>query len=271
MKAKRILTMQDLSCVGQCSLTVALPILSRYGIETCVLPTAVLSNHTQFKSWSYLDLTNEIPDIFREWQQSGINFDAFLLGYLGKKELMTLAEECFDKFSNPDSPIIIDPVFGDEGRLYSGFDEEYVRAMAQLITRADIIDPNVTEACFLTNTVYRASYDKRYVEELARKLADAADAAVVITGVEFDGLIGELILQDGCFQYEMLPKLPAKYHGTGDIFSSVMTANVLAGKSLGESCLAAGQFVADCMRATDSQHFYGVNFESRLANDPSDK
>lgn len=263
MKPKRILSMQDLSCVGQCSLTVALPILSRYGVETCVLPTAVLSNHTQFRSWSYLDLTEEIPAIFAHWQESGILFDGFLLGYLGKKSLMSLAEECFDRFGAPNSPVIIDPVFADEGKLYSGFDLEYVQAMAQLITRADIIDPNVTEACFLTSTPYDPNYDKIFVEELAHKLSRLTNATVVITGVEFDGKIGELIF-DGKTEYVMLPKLPAKYHGTGDIFSSVMSAHYLGGKRLSECCLLAGQFVADCMRATPADHPYGVCFETRL-------
>ena len=265
MNTKRILTMQDLSCVGQCSLTVALPILSHYGIETCVLPTAVLSNHTQFRSWSYLDLTNEIPNIFKEWSNSGIAFDGFLLGYLGKKSLIALAEECFDRFSKPQSPVIIDPVFADDGTLYSGFDLDYVKAMGRLLRRADVIDPNVTEACFLTGTEYHAEYDKSFAEALAHKLATLTDGAVVITGVEFDGKIGELILQKGDIRYVMLPKLNAKYHGTGDIFSSVMTARYLQGKSLDESCLLAGQFVADCMRATDKEHFYGVCFESLLA------
>ena len=145
---KRILTMQDLSCVGQCSLTVALPVLSAYGVETCVLPTAVLSNHTMFKGWSYLDLTDKIPEIFEYWEKNGFKFDAFLLGYLGKAELMDLAEKAFDGFSAEGAKIIIDPVFGDNGALYGGFDLEYVAAMRKLLRRADIILPNVTEACF---------------------------------------------------------------------------------------------------------------------------
>lgn len=263
MKPKRILSMQDLSCVGQCSLTVALPILSHYGVETCVLPTAILSNHTQFRSWSYLDLTSEIPKIFAHWQESGILFDGFLLGYLGKSSLMDLAVECFDRFGASNSPVIIDPVFADEGKLYSGFDLDYVRSMAKLIAHANIIDPNVTEACFLTETPYKQNYDKPFVEELANKLSRLTDATVVITGVEFDGKIGELIFGKKP-QYVMLPKLPAKYHGTGDIFSSVLAAHYLGGKSLSESCLLAGQFVADCMRATPQDHTYGVCFETRL-------
>lgn len=264
MKPKRILTMQDLSCVGQCSLTVALPILSRFGIETCVLPTAVLSNHTQFRSWSYHDLTDEINDIFAHWEDSGILFDGFLLGYLGKKSLMSLAVECFDRFGVPDSPKIIDPVFADNGKLYSGFDMEYVKSMTELIAHADIIDPNISEACFLTNTPYTSDYDKELAEELAHKLSRLTNADIVITGVEFDGKIGELIFSKGKQEYVMLSKIPAAYHGTGDIFSSVMTACYLGGKSLNESCLTAGKFVADCMRATPADHFYGVCFETCL-------
>ena len=138
-RMKRILTMQDLSCVGQCSLTVALPILSAYGVETCVLPTAVLSNHTMFNGWSYLDLTDKIPEIYEYWRKNNFKFDAFLLGYLGKSALMDLAERAFDDFSADGAKIIIDPVFGDNGKLYGGFDLNYVAAMRKLLRRADII------------------------------------------------------------------------------------------------------------------------------------
>lgn len=141
MNGKRILTVQDLSCVGQCSLTVALPVLSHYGVEAAILPTAVLSNHTMFKSWSYLDLTDEIPQIFAKWKENGIKFSAFLLGYLGKVSIMELCKRAFDEFSEQGAPIIIDPAFGDNGKLYGGFDSEYVAAMLDLLKRADIICP----------------------------------------------------------------------------------------------------------------------------------
>lgn len=264
MKSKRILTMQDLSCVGQCSLTVALPILSRFGVETCVLPTAVLSNHTMFKGWSYLDLTNEIPSIFENWKNNGITFEAFLLGYLGKAELMDVAVRCFDQFSADGAPIIIDPVFGDNGKLYGGFDLNYVAAMRKLIGRADIILPNITEACYLTDTEYRETHDEEYVKALAGKLYAISGKTVIITGVERDNLIGEYILNNGKGEYVLLPKEPQKRHGTGDIFASVFTANYLGDKSLADSCSAASRFVIDCLKATDDSHFYGVNFEQIL-------
>lgn len=264
--------MQDLSCVGQCSLTVALPILSAYGIETCVLPTAVLSNHTMFNGWSYLDLTPETENIFKHWENNGFKFDAFLLGYLGKPELMRVAEQCFDKFSADGAKIIIDPVFGDNGKLYPAFDMNYVSEMRKLIKRADIILPNVTEACYLTDTEYRSEHDDGFIKALADKLYAITGKTVVITGVESKNCIGEFILYETMRknmptlrgEYVMLKREPQKRHGTGDIFSSVFTANYLDGKSISNSCAAASQFVIDCLKATDSEHFYGVNFESIL-------
>ncbi len=261
---KRILTMQDLSCVGQCSLTVALPILSRYGIETCVLPTAVLSNHTMFNGWSYLDLTPEIPAIYENWKNNSVKFEAFLLGYLGKAELMDLAEKCFDEFSAEGAPVIIDPVFADNGMLYGGFDLNYVAEMRSLIKRADIILPNVTEACFLTETEYQEDHGEKFIKGLAEKLYNLTGKTVIITGLEEGGKIGEYILSGGRAERVLLPKEPQKRHGTGDIFASVFTAHYLAGNSLSASCEAARRFVIDCLKATDPSHFYGVNFEEVL-------
>ena len=261
---KRILTMQDLSCVGQCSLTVALPVLSAYGVETCVLPTAVLSNHTMFKSWSYLDLTGEIDNIFREWRNNGFKFDAFLLGYLGKKPLMDVAEKCFDEFSAENAPVIIDPVFADNGKLYGGFDLEYVAAMRKLLTRADVILPNVTEACFLTGTEYQSDCDTEFVKGLALKLAEQTNATIIITGAERCGKIGEIIYCGEKFEEVLLKKLPRKRHGTGDIFASVFTASYLSEGDLIKSCFEASQFVIDCLQITGDDHFYGVNFEKIL-------
>lgn len=264
MKSKKILTMQDLSCVGQCSLTVALPILSRFGVETCVLPTAILSNHTMFNGWSYLDLTPEIPQIFKHWRDNDVKFEAFLLGYLGKKELMDVAEKCFEQFSAEGAPVIIDPVFADNGKMYGGFDLTYVAEMKKLIKSANIILPNITEACFLTDTPYRETQSEGYVEGLAQKLFEITGRTVIITGAEKDGLIGEYILDNGKGEYVLFPKEPQKRHGTGDIFASVFTANYLGGKSLAQSCGEASKFVIDCLKATDDDHFYGVNFECVL-------
>lgn len=262
--SKRILTMQDLSCVGQCSLTVALPILSAYGIETCVLPTAVLSNHTMFKSWSYLDLTYETENIFKHWQNNSFKFDAFLLGYLGKPEHMKIAEQCFDKFSAEEAKVIIDPVFGDNGKLYTGFDLNYVSEMRKLLKRADIILPNVTEACYLADIEYKQSHNWQFIDRLVNELKHITDGVIIITGVENEGIIGEIIYEGGKLSCLSFKKLPQSKHGTGDIFSSVFTANYLLGKTLNQSCALASEFVMDCIKGTDAEHFYGVNFERIL-------
>lgn len=266
MKDLRILTMQDLSCVGQCSLTVALPILSAYGIETSVLPTAVLSNHTMFKGWSYLDLTNEIPNIFKHWENNGLKFDAFLLGYLGKKELMEIAKECFKRFSADGALVIIDPVMGDNGKLYPGFDENYALEMRKLIAYADIILPNVTEACYLTGTPYNEGYTRDFVVSLEEKLSKLTKAKIIITGCELGKDIGEVIYGKPDSEVLLHEFLPVKMHGTGDIFASVFTANYLSGKDEKTACNAAAKFVADCIKATPKEHFYGVCFEKILSS-----
>lgn len=261
---KKILAMQDLSCVGQCSLTVVLPILSAYGFETCVLPTAVLSNHTMFKKWSYLDLTPEVENIYSVWQENGFKFDAFLLGYLGKQSLMDEAERLFDTFSEEGAKVIIDPVFADNGKLYGGFDGDYVKGMAHLIRRADIILPNLTEACFMTGTECRTEYDESFVEGVLAKLSKLTGAIAVVTGVELGGKIGEAILNGGKISYVMGEKLPKSSHGTGDIFASVFTAEYLGGATLESAADSASVFVQDCLRATPADHFYGVVFEQIL-------
>lgn len=265
MLSKRILTMQDLSCVGQCSLTVALPVLSAYGVEAAVLPTAVLSNHTMFKTWSYLDLTAEMENILNGWAENGIKFDAFYLGYLGKTSLMSVAKRCFKEFSNKNAPVIIDPAFGDGGKLYGGFDGEYVAAMANLLKSADIILPNLTEACFITGDEYKEVYDRAYIENVVKKLYTFTGATVVLTGCELDGKIGETIYDGKSIEYVFAEKLPISYHGTGDIFASVFTAVYLGTNSLLKASKEAGEFVADCIKNTDKSHPYGVNFEYVLS------
>lgn len=267
MNGKRILTVQDLSCVGQCSLTVALPVLSHYGVETAILPTAILSNHTAFRSWSYLDLTDEIEKIYAVWEENGIRFSAFLLGYLGKISVMDACERAFDKFAEEGAPVIIDPAFGDNGKLYGGFDEDYVAAMLHLMRRADIVLPNLTELCYLLKEPYPDSYGKDWLEAAMLRLADKTEATVIVTGVEFDGKIGEAILRDGAFRYVLAEKVPKSSHGTGDIFSAAFTAHLLAGRSMEDCCALAGELVARSLRITEDWHDYGVQFEDVLASE----
>lgn len=264
MLPKRILTIQDLSCVGRCSLTVALPVLSAYGIETCVLPTAVLSNHTAFHKWSCLDLTDEMKNIMTAWRENGFRFDAFLVGYLGSAAAADTVKTCFRDFSNKGAKIIIDPAFGDNGKLYSGFDSGYVTVIADLIKTADILLPNLTEACYLAGIGYRPDVTPEFAKEIVKRLAEHTNAAIVLTGVERDGEIGELIYSDGTLSEVWAEKLPRRFHGTGDLFAAAFSALYLQGSGLEKACASAGALVAAGINATDGSCSYGVNFEHAL-------
>ena len=172
MDYKRVLTIQDISCVGQCSLTVALPILSACGIETAILPSAVLSNHTGgFSGWTFADLTEEIPKIREQWEKENLSFEAVYTGYLGSAKQIDYVLDVIKSRMNKGGKFICDPAMADNGKLYAGFDDNFVNAMKKLISNADIILPNITEACFLTGAEYRETYDKAYIDELLNKLS----------------------------------------------------------------------------------------------------
>ena len=184
---KRIITVQDISCVGKCSLTVALPVISAMGVEACVLPTAVLSTHTAFKGFTFRDLTGDLPAITKHWQEEKINFDAIYTGYLGSLEQINLMHQLIKDFGGGSTRVIVDPCMADNGSLYSGFTPEFAQAMAGLCAKADVIVPNLTEASFLLGQPYIANgYTKDYIEELIKKLAGLGARRVVLKGVSFD-------------------------------------------------------------------------------------
>ena len=168
---KRIVTVQDISCVGKCSLTVALPIISAMGVEAAIIPTAVLSTHTMFSGFTVKDLTDQIDPITKHWQDEKIDFDAIYTGYLGSFEQIDLMKKMFGEFKTDKSITFVDPAMGDHGKLYPAFDEKFAKHMATLCAEADIIVPNITEACFMTGTEYKEDYDEAYVKELLKKLS----------------------------------------------------------------------------------------------------
>lgn len=266
MPQKRILTMQDLSCVGRCSLTVALPVLSAYGIETCVLPTAILSNHTAFPRWSCLDLSEEAGRIMAAWRENGFRFDGFLTGYLGSPAAIDAARACFQGFSEEGAPIVIDPAFGDYGRLYPAFDRSYVAAMGELIRSAHILLPNFTEVCFLSGTEYQSAAPPAYMKEAVVRLSRMTPAAIVMTGAESGGQTGELIYAGGEFTEVWTPLLPGRFHGTGDLFAAAFTAAYLQSGDLAGACGEANRLVSESIAATGDPRGCGVNFERALSN-----
>ena len=271
MSYNRILTIQDISCVGQCSLTVALPILSASGNETCILPSAVLSSHTGgFKGYTFRDLTDDIPAIVKHWISEGINFDAFYTGYLGTARQVELVMDIINSpLRKPDAHIIIDPAMGDNGVFYSGMGDEFLLSMKKLITMADIIIPNLTEACMLTGIEYRTQYDEDYICKVVDGLLGIIGdgKTVVITGVGFrEGETGVGVYSKGrSFHYPHV-KLEKNVSGTGDIFASAFTGALMNGISTDESAKIAADFTLAAIQETINNpvHWYGVKFETVL-------
>lgn len=265
MQYKRVLTIQDISCVGQCSMTVALPILSACGQETCILPSAVLSTHTGgFQRPAVRDLTDSLPEIRRHWQREGITFDAIYTGYLGSVQAIEYASQIMDTMLAPGGKIIVDPAMADHGKLYKGFDDTYAEAMGALCRRADVMLPNITEAAMMTGLPYRESYDESYIRELLQKLGGRD---VVLTGVGFEPeKTGYALRTENSTAYYHHPKVGRNYHGTGDIFASCFTGVWLGGKDMFTAARIAADFTCKCIENTfhDPAHWYGVKFETAL-------
>ena len=188
---KRILTIQDISCLGKCSLTIALPVISALGVETVILPTAVLSTHTMFKNFTVKDLSDQIEPITEHWLSEDVHFDAIYTGYLGTVEQIDQMKELFKKFKKDDTLIFIDPVMADNGKLYPAFDMDYVKKNKELCGEADIIVPNITEAAFMTGMEYKEEYDESYIKDMLAALSDFGAKISVLTGVSLsDGKTG---------------------------------------------------------------------------------
>lgn len=268
MSYKRILTIQDISCLGQCSLTVALPILSACGLETCVLPSAVLSTHTGgFTGYTFRDLTEDMPDILNHWIKENITFDAFYTGYLGSEKQIDYVIDIMNKSGKESGVRIVDPAMGDGGKLYPGFDVAFAKAMGRLCGQADIIIPNLTEACYITDTVYKESYDEAYIDELVTKLAAGREKTVILTGIGYeDGYTGVVVYENGAKKYYKHIKIKNGCHGTGDIFASAFAGAYVKGKSAYDAAVIAADYVVECIKATidDESHWYGAKFEPVL-------
>ncbi len=267
---KRILTMQDISCLGKCSITIALPVLSAMGVETVILPTAVLSTHTMFKNFTVKDLTDQLLPIAAHWKSENVHFDAIYTGYLGSAEEIEIAKRVFEMFRDKDTLLFVDPVMGDNGKLYPAFDTAYAALNAGLCKGTDIIVPNITEACLMTGTEYREVYDREYVVSLLGKLSGLGAGVSVLTGVSLSpgktGVMGLDSANGSLFEYQN-DRVDAAYHGTGDLFSSVCVGAVLRGRTLQEAVQIAADYTAHTIRVTlenPEKPWYGVDFERTL-------
>lgn len=266
------MAIHDISGVGRCSLTVALPILSAAGIQCSVLPTAVLSTHTGgFTGYTYCDLTDEIVPITNHWKSLKLNFDAIYSGFLGSYEQIGLVTELFHKFKTDDNIIFVDPVMGDNGKLYPTYTEQMALSMYRLCTNADIIVPNITEASILLDQSYREGpYTREYIEVLLKRLALLGPKKIVLTGVYFDDMrIGAACYDadTGIIDYYFSGKVNGFYHGTGDVFGSVLLAGILNNLQLHDAMALAVDFVYKSILLTEKHKadpLYGVLFEKYL-------
>lgn len=267
---KRIVTIQDISCVGKCSLTVALPIISAMGIETAVIPTAVLSTHTAFKNFTYRDLTGDLPKIAKHWKQEKFDFDGIYTGYLGSIEQIDILKEFFKQFKTPNNFIFIDPVMADNGKLYAGFDENFVKEMKELCKMADIIVPNLTEASYMLGKEYKENYNEQEIKDILIELSNLGPQYIVLTGVSFKnnelGVMSYNKKTNEFFTY-FKEKVPAKYHGTGDIFASTLVGAITNNSTLEEGLKVAVDYVWKTINdtyKTNKKDVYGVNFETKI-------
>jgi len=265
MPYQRILTIQDISCVGQCSMTVALPILSACGHEVCILPSAVLSTHTGgFGRPSVFHLGGNLEAIWRHWQRAGIHFDAIYIGYLGSQNAIQTAAQIMDEMLEPNGKIIVDPAMADHGKLYSGLTESYAEAMKELCLRADVVIPNITEAAMMTGIPYQEDCDEKTIGDILRALGGKD---VVLTGVSFEkGKTGAAIRSDGKISYYFHERFDRSFHGTGDIFASAFTGVWLQDKTMEEAVRISADFTCTSIYNTIQKpaHWYGVKFETAL-------
>ena len=263
---KRLLTIQDISCVGQCSTTVALPLISACGVECAVLPPAILSNHTGgFKSWSFADLTAELPRVEAKWVEQGISFDAFYTGYVCESHIEPILS-IFSSCAKPGALRVVDPAMADNGKLYAGFAADFPSRMARLVDGADYVLPNLTEAALLVGETPKLSgYTRAELEALIGKLHGLGAKNVVLTGVSFDpALLGSAVSDGRRIEYDFNPRLAKMSHGTGDVYASVFAGAVLRGKSALEAAALAADVVCAAIEATDDDHWYGVSFERAI-------
>lgn len=268
MAYKRVLTIQDISCVGQCSLTVALPIISACGMETCILPSAVLSTHTGgFHDYTFRDLTEDMPSIQKHWNKEKIYFDAIYTGYLGSKKQIAYVKDIMKTTGKPGCINIVDPAMADNGKLYPGFDMSFVQEMKTLCASADIILPNITEACMLTGMDFREDYDENYIDKLLKELSGLGAGKIVLTGVGYrPDTTGVAVLENGQVSYYEHKRISTGCHGTGDVYASAFVGALMNGFNTFEAAKIAADYTVLCIEKTqgDETHWYGVKFETAL-------
>lgn len=260
---RRIAAIHDLSGIGRTSLMAVIPILSTMGFNVCPLPTAILSNHSQYPDFSFLDLTEEMPRIIGQWEKLGVTFDAIYTGYMGSPRQIEIVCGFIERFRTADTLVVVDPVLGDNGHLYSKMTQEMVEEMRRLACRADVLTPNLTEAFALLDRPYKTDCTTEELKDLIAELSEMGPDTVIITGVPVPGQSGLTSViarskSDLRTWKVTCPYLPAHYPGTGDSFTSVITGSLLQGDSLPIALDRAAQFILQGIRST-----FGYRMDNR--------
>ncbi len=268
---KKLVTIQDASCFGKCSITVALPIISAMGVECAIIPTSILSTHTGgFEGFTFRDLSEDIPKIKEHWKKYNLKFDTIYTGYLGSHSQIDYVMDFARDFKDEDTLLFVDPAMGDKGRLYTGFDADFPSHMAKLCAMADIIVPNMTEASFMLGIEYREEYDEEYVKNVLRSLCALGAKKAVLTGVSFEKATQGAMLYDSrtdTFYSHFQKNIPMSFHGTGDTFASTFAGALTRGIDEKDALALAVDFTVECIHSTipDVQnHGYGTKFEECL-------
>ncbi len=271
MNQKRVVAIHDISGLGKCSLTVALPVISAVGIETCVIPTAVLSTHTGgFTGYTFRDLSEDILPMARHWRSIGVTADAIYTGYLSSFEQIEMVEEIIELLRTEETIVAVDPVMADHGQLYANFSDAFPKRMRGLCAKADLIMPNITEASLMLEKPYQdGPYTQAYIEDMLHELLQIGAKQVVLTGVSFDEnhLGAGCVTADGDISYSFTEKIPGLYHGTGDVFGSTLVAALVKGFALPDATDAAARYTCRCAKRTFDAGLtahYGVNFEQEI-------
>ncbi len=273
-KNTKILTIQDISCFGQCSITVALPVVSAFGIETAILPSAVLSTHTSgFTDFTVRDLTEDLPEIRKHWEKEGIDFDAIYTGFIASIEQLDYIKDIIDSRLKPEGLVFVDPAMADHGEFYNGFDQEFADKMGELCKLGDYILPNTTEACFILHKPWKEEFTREEMLEMANELAAFTKRYVILKGdTNKENELGMIVLdkQESTCEIVYNEKIDYVSHGTGDVFASAFVGSTMLGKSTTSAAKIAGEFTKRAIEKTigDENHKYGVKFEQVILELP---
>lgn len=268
-RVKKMAVFHDLSGYGRCSLTVALPVISAMGVQGCPVPTAILSNHLGFSEWYMKDFTEEMPSYIQKWKQLSLEFDGILIGYLGSFSQMDIVADFVLSFRQAGTMVYLDPVMGDHGRLYSSCTREFCEKMKDMVALSDMIFPNLTEACLLTDTIYQPDFSKRQVEQIAQTLLRMGPSACVITGIEDGAYLYNLVCErNSTMQWIKKKKAGQNRPGTGDLFSAVVASGNLTNRKVFENVSLAAEFISRSVRRSEYLQIpiqEGVCFEPELS------